>query len=115
MFTLKDQFKVDISTTIIDGRLESFYCVFRQGLTANETIKVKLRNNIDAFVDIDKSDIPIALQFSPPIWSIEQINKFPKHVDICHMLFYCAVQLVNIYRLLERNENILTVCGQLGK
>lgn len=52
----------DISTTVIDGRIESLYIIFRKGEVADETIRGELSDGTEALVDVDRDDVPIAVQ-----------------------------------------------------
>jgi hypothetical protein len=60
----------EIKVTSIDGRTESMYVVFRQGVHARETLPFSRPDGAELFIDVDENDFPIAMQivesFDPP-------------------------------------------------
>lgn len=99
------QFKLESSPTFVDGRLESLYLVFREGVTARETIAFECRDEgralgdgIQILVDVDDRDIPIALQF------VISIELQPGELSLDHAqsaavpLFAFATQMVTFHR-----------------
>ncbi len=54
----------EVLTTIIDGRVEVIYIVFRDGVVANETIVMQP----GVLVDVDEDNVVIAIQLSPSKW-----------------------------------------------
>lgn len=102
-------FNVNISTTVIDGQIETLYVVFRDGEVAHETIAFN-DTGADVLVDVDRHDIPIAIQFSP-----FKISEHARGDAVAALLreaadkrilslYGCASKLVWSYRASRRNQ-----------
>ena len=89
----------EIKATRIDGRTESIYVVFRQGVPARETIPFYKPDGAELFIDVDEQDFPIAVQI---VDSIEMGRTTdagkPEEESLVLALFSFANQMIAYHR-----------------
>jgi len=89
----------EIKATRIDGRTESIYVVFRQGVPARETIPFFKPDGAELFIDVDEHDFPIAVQIvdSIEVAPTPHTGK-PEEESLVLALFSFANQMIAYHR-----------------
>ncbi len=89
----------EIKATRIDGRTESIYVIFRQGVPARETIPFYKPDGAELFIDVDEQDFPIAVQIVDSIEMGRTTNgSNPEEESLVLALFSFANQMIAYHR-----------------
>lgn len=89
----------EIKATRIGGRTESIYVVFRQGVSARETIPFYKPDGAELFIDVDEHDFPIAVQIVDSIEMKPTPNTGkPEEESLVLALFSFANQMIAYHR-----------------